>query len=589
MENDRTIISFGGCSKENAKSPINLDCLGSFPKKQLSSKGQLFVMATGMNGHPESTSASKMAVNLINEVYYSDPSEDVVTSLRHAFEDANALLHELFNHNGQRRKLGISCTGLVIAADRVYIAQIGGNHAFRITRSRMQELVETKLRRHGVLSKRSRFKREFTRTDDALGINPQIRFDIKSDIPVKSGDCFLLCTDGLVNVDSTQIREVVLSKSPQQACKSLIRLANQVGCDENINVQAIRISSASGGPTAERWKAGNQIANVIRWVSAAFLVAILGTVLFYVFPDEQPKLQTPAKPQTTEAKEAHLLSQGNTFYQAGELDIALRQFQAILQANPLHFGAMNGLTQIARAYEDSADFYYRQNIYDKAVAFYQKAVQLEPDNMALKEKISETESKLKEAEVVDKPTPVKRRRPVTMKPPVASQSKLPDEPAFNESKPKAEALQDEWLFPHLTARDFELDEDRIIFLESANRKKALLKDEFVDVSFRVQAKVGGASSKGRFGLIIGYRTMAESPYEFFYLFSVSKQQEFLLQKYSNFKKEAIVKLPVLTETINEFGVIRLQVTCRDNGIALYANRIPLHEFEAPESIHGAVG
>ena len=60
--------------------------------------------------------------------------------------------------------------------------------------------------------------------------------------PVREGDAFLLCSDGLYDlVEDDEIRQTVLSGSPHSACEKLIALAKDRGGHDNITVGIVSL------------------------------------------------------------------------------------------------------------------------------------------------------------------------------------------------------------------------------------------------------------------------------------------------------------------------------------------------------------
>jgi len=59
-------------------------------------------------------------------------------------------------------------------------------------------------------------------------------------VETRSGDKFLLCSDGLSNlIDNDEIRDALLQSELDQVPEMLIQLANSRGGDDNITVIAV--------------------------------------------------------------------------------------------------------------------------------------------------------------------------------------------------------------------------------------------------------------------------------------------------------------------------------------------------------------
>jgi protein phosphatase len=65
--------------------------------------------------------------------------------------------------------------------------------------------------------------------------------DLLDNIDVESGEFFLLCTDGMSQVNDDEIQSIILSNPPQQACENLVELANIRGGEDNVTVMIIKI------------------------------------------------------------------------------------------------------------------------------------------------------------------------------------------------------------------------------------------------------------------------------------------------------------------------------------------------------------
>ncbi|MFQ5825606.1 MAG: protein phosphatase 2C domain-containing protein [bacterium] len=606
----KTIISFSIYSHKRFQQPQNQDYDGKFPREHLTPKGQLFVVANGINGHPESRAASEMVVNIINQVYYSDPSKDIVASLRQAFKDANTLLYELFNSNDYNQKMGISCTALVLTKDQVYIAHIGNNLAYRITRHMIEKLTNNTLvgemHHQAILSKKdSIMHQNRSKQSFALGLESSVNIAVKRTIPIKTGDCYLLCSDGLVNIDDQEIKNIVLSNTPKQACKKLIYFANK----SNINVQVIRIKSVSLKPF---WAKPLSIkllsANKIRSLSVALLF-LLAIAIIYKSRDKFTnqivkfsklfrlqnedllvKQPNPFEQRIAESQKVKkMVAEANIFFHSGKLDSALQTYQAILQSYPMHLGAIYAINQLAEAYKNKANFFHQKAYYQQALNFFRKAAQLQPNNKELLNRISESEKKLQTIPSSNTLIVAEKKNKVSYDNSTNNQVMSTNSLKSARLDIKKRKQTYEWNFLHLAEEDHEVKNGKIIFLDSPNRKKVLYRSELANFSIQVQAKVINSNFKGRYGIILGYKTMDEEPYETFYLFSVFRQKQFLLQKYSNFKKELIISIPTRVDQINDDRSVQLKVKCQGPYIILYANQRRLYVCYGYENIKGRVG
>ena len=95
-----------------------------------------------------------------------------------------------------------------------------------------------------------------------LGPEPLVQVDIEGPHPLRSGDIFLLCSDGLSGqVTDHEIGAVASVLPPAEACRFLIDLANLRGGPDNITVVIVRVggsgADANGvAPTARGKRRG---------------------------------------------------------------------------------------------------------------------------------------------------------------------------------------------------------------------------------------------------------------------------------------------------------------------------------------------
>ena len=232
----------------------NQDSFGKFPKDNTDiyqSKGVLFIVADGMGGHTGGKEASRIAVDVVSDEYYSSTSEVIANALLFAFKTANLKIHQSSMDSPQFNKKGTTCSALVLADGQAHIAHVGDSRIYKIANGNIIQFTNDhtevgEMFRKGILSeaeaKNHPSKSVLVR---AMGIEADIEVDLVENILLDQGDCFVLCSDGLGKVEMEEIKEVVLNNSPEEACKKLISLANDRGGKDNVTVQVIKINSDS--------------------------------------------------------------------------------------------------------------------------------------------------------------------------------------------------------------------------------------------------------------------------------------------------------------------------------------------------------
>ncbi len=246
-------ITFGSLSDRGMIREDNQDCYGKYPEDSTeltTPDGQLFIIADGMGGHRGGQEASQMAVNIIQQVYFTSTAQDVLERLEEAFEVANSQIYQLATTNPKLHGMGTTCTALVLKDSSGYIAHVGDSRAYRISRTKIEQLTQdhsqvAELHRRGILTEKEAMEHpNRSILNRALGVDTTVKVDLIDVMTLKAGEHYVLCTDGLAKVENKEIKSIVLSNSPQQACEKLIKMANERGGEDNVTVQVIRIDTS---------------------------------------------------------------------------------------------------------------------------------------------------------------------------------------------------------------------------------------------------------------------------------------------------------------------------------------------------------
>lgn len=244
-------IEYASLSDIGLQRSSNQDSCGVFPTDSSSvfrPKGQLFIIADGIGGLIGGRTASEMAVHIIQEAYFADESPDIPQSLLNAFNKANTQICEELSCVDPFSKMGTTCSALVLTRERGSIAHVGDSRIFLIWKDEIIQLtwdhtITNELLRHGAITEDEAQKHpEKGILSRALGVESEVEIDIVDTIPLQKKQRFILCTDGIKNVSPDEIRDVVLSESPEQACRTLVQMANERGGADNITVQVIQIN-----------------------------------------------------------------------------------------------------------------------------------------------------------------------------------------------------------------------------------------------------------------------------------------------------------------------------------------------------------
>ncbi|HQR46787.1 MAG TPA: Stp1/IreP family PP2C-type Ser/Thr phosphatase [Thermoanaerobaculia bacterium] len=222
----------------------------------------LFVVADGMGGHAAGEVASRITVESMQEFIAS--SDDATDSswpfgqgnraasggnrLTAAVEKANEKVMRAVASRPELKGMGTTVVAALVEAQRATLVHVGDSRAYlfrdgelrRLTddHSWVQEQVNA-----GILSedeaKSHPLKNVVTR---ALGGSPHVSVDL-IEVPLRPGDRFLLCSDGLTGmVGDEEIHAFFEAEpSPEGAVRKLVELANERGGVDNVTAIVVDV------------------------------------------------------------------------------------------------------------------------------------------------------------------------------------------------------------------------------------------------------------------------------------------------------------------------------------------------------------
>jgi protein phosphatase len=210
----------------------------------------LFAIADGMGGAQAGEVASRLAAAALKESGAKTlGGEERISDL---IQEANRRVYDRSSTDPNTSGMGTTITVALVENGNVAFGHVGDSRAYLIRDGRMEQVTED----HSLvneLMKSGKLSREEAETHPqrsvitrALGTDPDVDADTFT-IEAKSGDVFLLCSDGLTDmVGEREILELVeLNRQDiDAALKSLVKAANRSGGEDNITVVAFEIAES---------------------------------------------------------------------------------------------------------------------------------------------------------------------------------------------------------------------------------------------------------------------------------------------------------------------------------------------------------
>jgi serine/threonine protein phosphatase PrpC len=204
----------------------------------------LWSVADGMGGHQAGDMASQMVVAALGRVPHCQHMDELVEAARAALNQANS---DLIRLDGQYDRVpGSTVVVLLIVDGKAAVLWSGDSRIYRlrnglleqITRdhSHVQELVDQQLIKPEEAESHP-MANVITR---AIGIEEPLDIDTLH-LDLQDGDRFLLCSDGLSRLLSSQeIQDLMHTREQEESVHSLIHTALVRGAPDNVTVISVQ-------------------------------------------------------------------------------------------------------------------------------------------------------------------------------------------------------------------------------------------------------------------------------------------------------------------------------------------------------------
>lgn len=213
----------------------------------------LFVVADGMGGHDAGEVASRIAIStvarhILAELVVPALEDTFGAALQQLVIEAVVQANRAIWEHGQatRSDLGTTCTVALVLGRTIYIGHVGDSRAYLLEGDQLRQLTIDhsavgRLIQLGQLepfeAREHPLRSQLYRT---VGQAPDVHVDLVQR-PLGDATHLLLCSDGLWGmVEDTSLRDaLVQSRRPQEACHTLIDLANEAGGEDNISALVV--------------------------------------------------------------------------------------------------------------------------------------------------------------------------------------------------------------------------------------------------------------------------------------------------------------------------------------------------------------
>lgn len=210
----------------------------------------LFVVADGMGGHSGGEVASGMAVEIAEQIAFEaratrlSPRESLVK----IYEESSRRIFDRAAVDSKLSGMGTTMVMTLVSGNSMYVGNVGDSRAYLFRQPHLWQLTED----HSLLNEQLRAglinedqTRQFVGRNvitRSVGYEREVMVDIL-ERPLKPGDNFLLCSDGLSGlVPDARISEIIAQTPADQVVERCIEAALANGGDDNVTVLYLAVT-----------------------------------------------------------------------------------------------------------------------------------------------------------------------------------------------------------------------------------------------------------------------------------------------------------------------------------------------------------
>jgi serine/threonine protein phosphatase PrpC len=216
---------------------------------------RLLAVADGMGGMAAGEVASNIVVAALAPLDEDVTGSDLVDALKESISAANQQLRDAVEDNPALEGMGTTLTAMLFSGNRIGLVHVGDSRAYVLRDGELTQLTrdDTYVQ---MLVDEGRITADeatthpqrslLTRALDGRDVDPE--FSVRE---ARTGDRYLLCSDGLSGVVSTEtMAEALALAEPREAADRLIALALRGGGPDNITCIVADIVDADTGDDA---------------------------------------------------------------------------------------------------------------------------------------------------------------------------------------------------------------------------------------------------------------------------------------------------------------------------------------------------
>ncbi|MCP2168993.1 PP2C family protein-serine/threonine phosphatase [Goodfellowiella coeruleoviolacea] len=200
---------------------------------------RLLALADGMGGHAAGEVASKVVIAALAHLDDDEPGDDLLGQLREAVFSGNSAISELVASDPELDGMGTTLTAVLFAGSRLGLVHIGDSRAYLLRNGTFAQITHDDTFVQSLIDE-GRITQEEAENHPqrSLLLRALTGHEVEPSLAVRearSGDRYLLCSDGLSGVVSLEtLSEAIQIPDPQACADRMIELALRGGGPDNV-------------------------------------------------------------------------------------------------------------------------------------------------------------------------------------------------------------------------------------------------------------------------------------------------------------------------------------------------------------------
>ncbi|MCW2541968.1 MAG: pstP [Frankiales bacterium] len=200
---------------------------------------RLLAIADGMGGHAAGEVASKIVIGTLEPLDEDRPVADLIGTLREVVADANAALAQSVEDDSTLEGMGTTLTAIRFAGTRIALVHVGDSRAYLMRGGQLSQITHDDTYVQSLVDSGRLTPEEATHHPrKSVILRAMTGTEVDPDISIREariGDRYLLCTDGLSDVVSSEtLLDTLAEGTPQGCADRLIELALRGGGPDNV-------------------------------------------------------------------------------------------------------------------------------------------------------------------------------------------------------------------------------------------------------------------------------------------------------------------------------------------------------------------